>query len=199
MPCGRRSRHGALARIIACGALAAGLLLPVVMMPGPMAQNGTAPGRPAGASVTVTQSAPDAAIAIDARLDGNERTARFAMAVSRRLDVTFEALDQPLRIVVALPEVNFQAAAPKARKGALVPQFRAGLVAPGRSRIVFDLAQPAGVKSLQQRARPDGVIDFSIEFEPLGRTEFDALVAAGAERRARAALPARRRQPPPAA
>ena len=164
------------------------VLLPWDANLGAYAQNGATQGRPAGTLATGGQGGPAIPVAIDARLDSSERTARFTMAVSQRLDVSFEVLDQPLRIVAGLPEVNVQAAAPKARKGALVPQFRAGLVAPGRSRIVFDLAAPARVKGLVQRARADGVVDFSIEFEPVSRGEFDGLVAAGAERRARAAL-----------
>jgi len=168
--------------VAACLALVPGLAADSVS-----AQNG-AKSRSASAAAAGTQPVSSTPVAIDARLESSERSARFTMAVSQRLDVSFEVLDQPLRIVAALPEVNLQAAAPKARKGALVPQFRAGLVAPGRSRIVFDLSAPARVKQLVQRSRADGIVDLSIEFEPIPRSDFDGLVAAGAERRAQAAL-----------
>lgn len=169
--------------VAACLALVPGLVADSVS-----AQNGATQSRSASTAAAGTQPVPSTPVAIDARLESSERSARFTMAVSQRLDVSFDVLDQPLRIVVALPEVNLHAAAPKARKGALVTQFRAGLVAPGRSRIVFDLSAPARVKQLVQRNRADGIVDLSIEFEPIPRSDFDGLVAAGAERRAQAAL-----------
>jgi N-acetylmuramoyl-L-alanine amidase len=179
----------AMARLpLLCRTLAVGLLLTVPGLHGAFAQPDAPSGRAASTTGTTAQPVPSTPVAIDARLDSTEHSARFTMAVSQRLDVSIDVLDQPLRIVADLPEVNVQAAAPKARRSALVPQFRAGLVAPGRSRIVFDLAGPARVKALVQRARSDGIVDFTIEFEPVPRADFDELVAAGAERRARSAL-----------
>ena len=182
LPRAAASASRSLLIVAACLALVPGLAADSVS-----AQNG-AKSRSASAAAAGTQPVSSTPVAIDARLESSERSARFTMAVSQRLDISFEVLDQPLRIVAALPEVNLQAAAPKARKGALVPQFRAGLVAPGRSRIVFDLSAPARVKQLVQRSRADGIVDLSIEFEPIPRSDFDGLVAAGAERRAQAAL-----------
>ena len=183
LPRAAASASRSLLIVAACLALVPGLAADSVS-----AQNGATQSRSASAAAAGTQPVPSTPVAIDARLESSERSARFTMAVSQRLDVSFDVLDQPLRIVAALPEVNLQAAAPKARKGALVPQFRAGLVAPGRSRIVFDLSAPARVKQLVQRSRADGIVDLSIEFEPIPRSDFDGLVAAGAERRAQAAL-----------
>ncbi len=70
----------------------------------------------------------------------------------------------------------------------LIAGFRAGLVAPGRSRMVFDLAQPARVVSSQMRPRGPGLHEWTIDFEPVSRSAFDSAVQEGAAERARQAL-----------
>jgi N-acetylmuramoyl-L-alanine amidase len=127
-------------------------------------------------------------VAIDARLESTERGARFRMTLSRPVAIAFESLSQPMRLVADLPEVNLQASAAPRRAGGLVTGFRAGLVAPGRSRLVFDLSKPAHAHAIRQVARPDGIVDLTIEFQPQPEADFLAAVGAAADRRALAAL-----------
>ena len=127
---------------------------------------------------------------VDARLEGDERSARFRIALSAPVTVTSEVLSQPMRIIVDVPEIAFQASTNAVRKGMLVTSFRAGLVSPGRSRIVFELGSPARISSVQQVSPGgnSGVTDMIIVFEPQTTAAFEEAVAEGAERRARLAL-----------
>lgn len=124
---------------------------------------------------------------VDARLTVNGEQTRFTIALSGVVAARFEVLSQPMRIIAELPEISFQAA-PPARSAGLVAGFRAGLVAPGRSRIIFELARPARVAGSRLLARAGGVHDLVIDFEPVAQSEFDRLASQGAEERARAAL-----------
>lgn len=136
----------------------------------------------------LAEAASATVVAVDPRLEATETTARFTATLSSRVVVSFESLSQPRRIIAELPEVNFQASSGPARQIGLVRGFRAGLVAPGRSRIVFDLSGPARMASVRQTMRNDGVVDLVIEFETQGAAQFEAQVAEGAASRAAAAL-----------
>ncbi len=143
------------------------------------------------ASQTAAAMPAQALIAgVDAKLEGDERSARFRIALSAPVSVTSEVLSQPMRIIVDMPEIAFQASTNAVRKGMLVTSFRAGLVSPGRSRIVFELGSPARVSAVQQISRGgnSGVTDMTIDFEPQTAADFGSAVAEGAERRARLAL-----------
>jgi N-acetylmuramoyl-L-alanine amidase len=138
-------------------------------------------------------------LGVEPRLEPRGSGVRFSITVSAPVKARFVALSDPLRLVADLDEVNFQAMAAPARRGgsaasavspvaALVAGFRAGLVAPGRSRMVFDLAQPARVVSSELRMRGPGLHEWTIDFEPVPRSAFDAAVREGAAERARDAL-----------
>jgi N-acetylmuramoyl-L-alanine amidase len=70
--------------------------------------------------------------------------------------------------------VNFQLGPETGRKrDGLVSSFRYGLFAPGRSRIVVDLAQPASVGRIETVTRPrDGAVLLSVEFQRADRDAF---------------------------
>lgn len=142
---------------------------------------------PAGAGAPV--------VGVDARLTVTDQQTRFTISLSAPVAVRFDMLIQPMRIVADMPEVSFQAA-PAARGAGLVTGFRAGLVAPGRSRIIFELAQPARVSGSSLLVRDGGIHDFVIEFEPMPRAEFERLALESAEQRAQAALAPITLQPP---
>jgi N-acetylmuramoyl-L-alanine amidase len=125
---------------------------------------------------------------VDLRLDSTERTARFQIALSQEVVTSVSVLGRPMRITVDLPEVTFQAAQSKARQRGLVTGFRAGLVAPGRSRLVFDLGAAAQVGAIRQTKRADGIVDMVIEFAATGAEDFERRVLQGVEQRAAAAL-----------
>ena len=89
-----------------------------------------------------------APVAVGARLSQDESAAKLVFDLSRSVDASASALASPDRIIVDMPEVNFQLDPAVGRVGALsdvalVKGFRFGLLAPGKSRIVLDLARSA--------------------------------------------------------
>lgn len=111
---------------------------------------GSAPGwaqtrietRPASPS-----SVTDLPIATDARLGGDSKTTRFVMDLTRTVEVRAFTLADPYRVVVDLPQVNFQLPAKSGESGrGLVKAYRFGLVMVGGSRIVLDVAGPVRVE-----------------------------------------------------
>jgi N-acetylmuramoyl-L-alanine amidase len=108
---------------------------------------------PAEVSATDGQAqAPVAAsifpIASDARLAGDARQTRFILDLDKAVPFRAFPLADPYRVVVDIPQVNFQLPAGTGTAGrGLVKAFRYGLVMPGGSRIVFDLTGPARIAS----------------------------------------------------
>ena len=85
-------------------------------------------------------------VATDARLGGDESQTRFVMDLSRKIDLHAFTLADPYRVVIDLPQVTFQLPPKTGESGrGLVKAFRYGLVMPGGSRLVFDLAKPARI------------------------------------------------------
>jgi N-acetylmuramoyl-L-alanine amidase len=96
-------------------------------------------------------AAPPAAdsypVATDTRLGGDDSQTRFVMDLSRKIDLHAFTLADPYRVVLDIPQVKFQLPAKTGDSGrGLVKAFRFGLVMPGGSRMVFDLAKPARVE-----------------------------------------------------
>ncbi|MBY6240689.1 N-acetylmuramoyl-L-alanine amidase [Methylosinus sp. Sm6] len=101
--------------------------------------------------------------AIAARLEQKKGRARLVFETTAAVAATAFPVADPPRIVVDLPEVAFRidpgAGQPAPRRGAsaaepdgLVRSFRFGLFAPGRSRIVLDLAGPAKILRAESEA-----------------------------------------------
>ena len=85
-------------------------------------------------------------VATDLRLGGDDSRTRFVMDLSRRIDLHAFTLADPYRVVLDIPEVKFQLPPNAGDSGrGLIKAFRFGLVMPGGSRMVFDLAKPARV------------------------------------------------------
>lgn len=96
---------------------------------------------PASAQPEPPRNAP---VAIDAQLSLDGPSTRLTFTVSAPVEAQVRVLEKPDRIVLDMPEVNFQIPPDLGRKGrGLVKSFRAGLIAPGRSRVVIELASPA--------------------------------------------------------
>jgi len=95
------------------------------------------PVPPAGDSVPVATAA---------RLGGDESQTRFVLDLSRKIDLRAFTLADPYRVVLDIPQVTF-ALPPKTGESGrgLVKAFRFGLVMPGGSRMVFDLAKPVRI------------------------------------------------------
>jgi N-acetylmuramoyl-L-alanine amidase len=86
-------------------------------------------------------------VASGARVAGDLRQTRFVLDLDRKLPVNAFVLADPNRVVLDVPQIAFRlpAGAGEAGRG-LVKAFRYGLVMPGGSRIVMDLAEPARIE-----------------------------------------------------
>jgi N-acetylmuramoyl-L-alanine amidase len=103
------------------------------------------PATPAAEEPPATEPA-EPAIAIDARLSGDERQTRLTIDLSRKIDLRAFTLADPYRVVIEIPKVNFQLPLNIGEQGrGIINAFRYGLVMSGGSRIVIDLTGPVRV------------------------------------------------------
>jgi len=85
-------------------------------------------------------------VATDVRLGGDGTQTRFIMDLDRKIDMHVFSLADPYRIVLDIPQVTFELPPRAGENGrGLIKAFRFGLVMPGGSRMVFDLARPARI------------------------------------------------------
>lgn len=81
---------------------------------------------------------------MDLQVSGDGATTRLSFIMSGEVKPSVTVLERPDRIVLDLPEVNFQMPAEVAKRAkGLAKSVRYGLIGPGRSRIVIELAQQA--------------------------------------------------------
>lgn len=155
-------RHARLIRrcLFAVGLLAAG--------PHAIAQDGDR------AKAASAHAGIAAAVAIGAEVSSANGTTKLTLTLSRPIEARAFVMERPDRAVIDLAEVNFQLGAETGRKReGLIASFRYGLFAPGRSRIVVDLAQAATVGKIETVTRPrDGAVLLSIEFQRADRDAF---------------------------
>ncbi|MFZ0601439.1 MAG: N-acetylmuramoyl-L-alanine amidase [Roseiarcus sp.] len=143
-----------------------------------------------------------APVAVGVRLSQDESTAKLVFDLSRPVDASASALASPDRIVVDMPEVNFQLDPSVGRLGAtanpsIVKDFRFGLLAPGKSRIVIDLARSACPAQVSARPIVEGepAARLTIELKPCDPLAFAAIVRAPAVSAAGAASAAAQAPP----
>jgi N-acetylmuramoyl-L-alanine amidase len=133
------------------------------------------------------------AVAIGADLATQAGTTRLTLTLSRAVEARGFVMERPDRAVIDLPEVNFQLEpGTGSRRDGLVQSFRYGLFAPGRSRIVIDLASPATVGKIETATRPkDGAVLLTIPLQRADREAFRKAAAAAdpAPAQARTAAP----------
>jgi N-acetylmuramoyl-L-alanine amidase len=105
-----------------------------------------------GAAVSVAQGVPTPAIvsdfpvASDARLAGDAKQTRFVLDLDKPIQHRAFVRTNPDQVVIDIPQVAFRLPAGVGTAGrGLVRAFRYGLVMPGGSRIVMDLAGPAKI------------------------------------------------------
>jgi N-acetylmuramoyl-L-alanine amidase len=96
-----------------------------------------------GPPIIAVKAASNPAVANDARVAGDRERTRFIADLSKKVDVHVFALGNPYRVIVDAPDVNFQMpdGIGKEKRG-LVTAYRYGLFAPGKARIVIDVAGP---------------------------------------------------------
>jgi N-acetylmuramoyl-L-alanine amidase len=138
-----RSLHLALTGL---GFVAVGLLL---CSPMASSQAADSADSKASDSAVIPISAPAAAFPVvsEARLAGDDKQTRFVLELDRKIDLRAFALADPYRVVLDIPQVNFQLPPQAGQAGrGLIKAFRYGLVMPGGSRIVMDLMRPATIE-----------------------------------------------------
>jgi N-acetylmuramoyl-L-alanine amidase len=125
---------------------------------------------------------PPTPVAVGARLAQDAARAELAFDLSGPVDPTVSALGSPNRVIVDLPEVNFQVDPSQGRNvptggAAIVKTFRFGLLSPGKSRIVIDLARPACPERVESKPIVDGTqaTRLKIELKPCSDAAFAAL------------------------
>jgi N-acetylmuramoyl-L-alanine amidase len=96
---------------------------------------------PADAAKTKqNHSVPEAS---SARLGGDNLRTRFVVDISNSIGYSVYVLPDPFRVIIDLPEINFQLPPGQGVSGrGLVTGYRFGLFSPGRSRIVIDASAP---------------------------------------------------------
>ncbi|HMB09862.1 MAG TPA: N-acetylmuramoyl-L-alanine amidase [Saliniramus sp.] len=152
-------------RSLSLGPLLPGLVIPVLLVIACFALPGAA-------------QAADTIVAINVGVEHDERETRLVFTLNG--PVTGQALHTgaPARVIIDLPEVNFQLPADQVQASGLISHLRYGLFAQDRSRVVIDLAEPALVASLSSREREaDGAHFFTIALEPVEETRFADAVA----------------------
>lgn len=187
--CRRRWRAG----VFACAALlcASG--------PAHAAARSVASAAVAPTTLKVAAAAP---VAIASRVETEGETTRLVFDLSGPVSAQAFELANPDRLIVDLPEVNFQIEpdlglpqrakgrnAPARPLGGVIASYRFGLLAPGKSRIVVDLARPARAARVEAQALadPSGPSRLVIELQPVERAVFRAAAAENARRAAPAA------------
>jgi N-acetylmuramoyl-L-alanine amidase len=120
------------------------------------------------------KAAADFPVASEVRLAGDDKRTRFILDLDKNIPFRAFALPDPYRVVVDLPQVTFQLASGAGAAGrGLIKAFRYGLVMPGGSRIVFDLAGPARIeKSYVLEAANGQPPRLVLELEAVDRTSF---------------------------
>lgn len=95
--------------------------------------------------------------ATQVRLGGDDHHTRLVIDLTEKIDVATFTLADPYRVVVDLPQVNFQLPAKAGDKGrGLIKAFRYGLIMQGGSRIVIDAKGPVKVEKSFVLAAADG-------------------------------------------
>jgi N-acetylmuramoyl-L-alanine amidase len=156
------------------------------------AQIPSPPGFPADVTGDITAAINTPPVATDARLAGDDKQTRFVIDLSRRIDMRAFTLADPYRVVIDIPQVNFQLPPKTGERGrGVVKAFRYGLVMPGGSRIVIDLTGPVRVaKAFVLDAAEGQPARMVVDLTPVDRETF--LRAAAIDNR----MPRPAEQPP---
>jgi N-acetylmuramoyl-L-alanine amidase len=81
----------------------------------------------------------------DMRLIGDADKTRFVVDLEATPQYAISRLSDPERLIIDLPEAEFADPAKRGEGRGLVSDYRYGLIAPGKARIVLDLAAPVEI------------------------------------------------------
>ena len=92
-------------------------------------------------------------VATGARLIGDSDRTRFILTVTQAVRATAFTLEDPYRVIIDLPDVEFRLDPVAAQRGhGLVTAYRYGLLAPRKSRVVLNTAGPVRVEKVEMIA-----------------------------------------------
>jgi N-acetylmuramoyl-L-alanine amidase len=143
-------------------------------------------GSAASNAGATTAPLPHPPVAVDARLADEGGVAKLTFDLSAPVEARAFAMVDPDRIIVDVPEVNFQIDPAIGRAlqgrslGQIVKSFRFGLLGAGKSRIVIDLAAPARVTRVATQAIVNGAEPARLQID-LSRCEPAAFQQAAME------------------
>ncbi|HZP60788.1 MAG TPA: N-acetylmuramoyl-L-alanine amidase [Opitutaceae bacterium] len=163
----RANRHFLLRCVLLCAAALGCAELSLVSA----AEEPAPPSQAQAQSQSITPSFP---VASDARLAGDAKLTRFVLDLDKTIQFRAFALDDPYRVVIDIPQVNFRLPVGTGTNGrGLVKAFRYGMVMPGGSRMVFDLTGPARIANATMLdAANDQPPRLVIELEEVDRPSF---------------------------
>lgn len=140
-----------------------------------------------------TSQALRAPVATDGEIVVNPEKTTISVMLSSRMAFSVDAMARPNRIVIDLPEVNFQLGPDFGRKpSGLIRSARFGLFAPGKSRIVIELASAALPKAALEEVLGGAAYRFNLTLEPTTPEAFTRVV----QESPKAATPAQPDAPP---
>ncbi|MFG1427929.1 N-acetylmuramoyl-L-alanine amidase [Roseixanthobacter glucoisosaccharinicivorans] len=177
---------GAMGLVLACGAPArAGEPLAVQIAARPDAAPTAAPSASAPSEDAGRAVAPGPAVATDARLAGDAQRTRLVIDLSRPVEFRAFTLANPYRVILDLPEVRFAFDASKGQtKRGLVNAYRYGDFAPGKARVVVDLAEPVTIdKAFVLEAVDNQPARLVLDLVKTDAANFTSTVATAAEAR----------------
>jgi N-acetylmuramoyl-L-alanine amidase len=139
----------------------------------------------------ITLAAPAAANIVGGmRVIGDENRTRFVVDLDKNPEFGVLRLSNPYRLVIDMPEVEFEDEAGPGEGRGLISDYRYGLIAPGRARIVLDLVGPVDIVNSfvldPVESEPARLV---LDIAPTTVTEFEA--AAARDRPAHDAVTAR--------
>lgn len=88
---------------------------------------------------------------------------RFVVGLGHKVEVQVFALSNPNRVVIELPDVKLQLPQLEDKAKGLITSFRGGLAAPGKTRIVLDVAQPVVVESSKVEKDASGIYRLTLD------------------------------------
>lgn len=142
----------------------------------------------AGASAALAAEPVAPVSAVASRVETLADHARLVFELTGAVKATAHLAVNPARVIVDLPEVAFHLDAKDGRapaKSRLVKSYRYGQFAPGRSRVVVDLAAPAQILRAESEPVGDGA-RLIVELAPTSEAQFTASAAESAAALARA-------------
>jgi N-acetylmuramoyl-L-alanine amidase len=132
-----------------------------------------------GSAGSITAVTNDLPVASDVRLGGDDSQTRMVVDFSQKVEIRAFALADPYRVVIDMPQVafKFRPKTGETRRG-IVKAFRFGLVMPGGSRMVIDLARPARIdKAFVLDAANDQPARLVLDLTAVDRDTFMRLIA----------------------